>query len=178
LKEIAYAIRFLESNYRYNKLILVGHSTGAIDAALYACQDHRIDQLILLGGVGNLKEAVSYDFSEAQVNDFLKQGYILYYAEDYWIHNKKLSKAFYDEFFTLDVLGELYKYNGPVLIIHGEKDEAVPFSKDPIELKNAAKNAQLVIIHDADHQFLEPAHWEEVISTMDEFIKRSSSLSK
>lgn len=170
VKDIKYAIDFIQSNYKFNKLILVGHSTGAIDAALYAYQDARIDKLVLLGGVGNLKEAVSYDFSNEQVSDFLTTGYITFKRENYWTYNKKLNKAFYDEFFTLDVLGSLNKFEGHVLIIHGENDEDVPVSKDPIELNEAAKNSRLIIIKNADHKFLEPEHWEELITEADNFI--------
>jgi pimeloyl-ACP methyl ester carboxylesterase len=170
VKDIKSAIDYVESNYTFKKLLLVGHSTGAIDAALYAYQDSRIDKLILLGGVGNLKEAVSYDFSNEQVNEFLKNGFLTFKVENHWTYRKKLNKAFYDEFFTLDVLGSLNKFENQVLIIHGEKDEAVPVSKDPLELNEAAKNSRLVIIKNADHKFLESEHWEELISEVDSFI--------
>jgi uncharacterized protein len=170
VKDIKYAIDFIQSNYKFNELILVGHSTGAIDAALYAYQDARIDKLVLLGGVGNLKEAISYDFSDEQVNEFLTNGYLTFKRKNYWTYNKKLDKAFYDEFFTLDVLGSLNKFEKPVLIIHGEKDEDVPVSKDPIELHKAATNSRLVIIKEADHKFLEQEHWKELITEIDKFI--------
>lgn len=171
VKDVKSAIDFLDSKYKFKKLILVGHSTGAIDAALYSYQDDRIDKLVLLGGVGNLKEAVSYDFSEEEVNEFLINGYYTFKTENHWTFNKKLNKAFYDEFFTLDVLGSLNKFENPVLIIHGENDEVVSVSKDPIELNEAAKNSRLVIIKNADHKFLDPAHWEELISEVDNFIR-------
>jgi uncharacterized protein len=170
VKDVKYAIDFIQSNYSYKQLILIGHSTGAIDASLYAHQDSRINKLILLGGVGSLKDAVSYDFSNAQVNDFLKKGYVIFNNENYWTHNQKLNKAFYDEFFTLDVLGSLRKYENSVLIIHGEHDEDVPVSKDPIELSQAAKKSKLVIIKNADHKFLNTKHWEEVIIHINDFI--------
>ena len=169
--DIKYAIDFLQSNYNYEKLILIGHSTGAIDAALYSYQDERIDKLVLLGGVGNLKDAVSYDFSENQVNEFISHGYITYSIENHWTYSKSLSKAFYDEFFTLDVLGSLNKFKNPVLIIHGENDEDVPVTKDPIELHEAAKDSKLVIIKNADHKFLDTEHWKELITEVDSFIR-------
>ena len=171
VKDIKFAIDFVQSNYKFKKLILIGHSTGAIDAALYAYQDTRIDKLVLLGGVGNLKEAVSYDFTEEQVQDFLTNGFIIFKSENHWTYNKKLNKAFYDEFFTLDVLGSLNKFEKQVLIVHGEEDEAVPSDKDPVELCKAAKNSRLAIIKNADHKFLEKDHWEELIYEVDIFIK-------
>jgi pimeloyl-ACP methyl ester carboxylesterase len=170
VKDIKYAVDFIQSNYKFNKLILVGYSTGAIDAAIYAYQDSRIDKLVLLGGVGNLKEAVRYDFSDEQVSEFLSDGHITFKRENYWTYNKKLSKAFYDEFFTLDVLGSLSKFEKQVLIVHGEYDEDVPSSKDPIELNAVAKNSRLVIIKNADHKFLKAEHWEELIGEVDNFI--------
>lgn len=169
--DIKYAIDFLQLNYNYEKLILVGHSTGAIDAVLYSYQDERIDKLVLLGGVGNLKEAVSYDFSDEDVNEFLTKGYYTFKTENHWTFNKKLNKAFYDEFFTLDVLGSLSQFENQVLIIHGENDEDVPATKDPIELNEAAKDSKLVIIKNADHKFLDTEHWKEFITEVDSFIR-------
>ena len=172
VKEIKYAIDFLEKKYKFKKLVLYGHSTGAIDAALYAYKDKRIDKLILSGGSANLKEAARYDFTDEQVRDFWTKGYIIYKRRG-WYYNKRLRKAFYDEFFRLDVLGSLGKFKGPVLIIHGTEDEYVPAKKDPYEYYRAAnKPKKLVFINGSDHSFKKPKYLKEVIKHIDEFIKK------
>jgi len=147
-----YAIDFMYKNYKFKKLILAGHSTGAIDGALYAYKDKRISKLILSGVVGKLSEAARYDFTDWQVRDFWKKGYIIYKRKGRWYGNKKLKKAFYDEFFKLDVLKSIKKFKKPLLIIHGEKD-VIPATKDPIELYKAArKPKKLVIMKGAGHK--------------------------
>jgi len=175
VKDIKYAIDFLEKNYDYKKLVLIGHSTGAIDAALYAHKDKRIDKLVLMGAESDTKHSVRYDFTDVQVRDFWTKGYIIYKNKEkgttWWPHNKKLKKAFYDEFFTLDIPKAIKKYKRPLLIVHGEKDEAIPL-RDPKELfKNAHKPKKLVIIRGADHRFSKPEHFKKLIKTIHRFIK-------
>jgi len=171
VKEIKYAINFLQKHYSFKKLILAGHSTGAIDAALYAHKDKRITKLILSGGVSDLKHAVRYDFTDLQVHQFWKQGYITYHRPNHWTNNKKLKKAFYDEFFTLDIPQSLKKFHKPVLILHGEQDQGV-FVKEAHELfKIINKPKKLAIIKGADHSFTKPLHLNQALNAIYKFIK-------
>src|SRR3989338_5470437 len=124
--DIKYAIDFVQNEYGFKQLVLIGHSTGAIDASLYAYRDPRIDKLILMGAESDTKHSVHYDFTDKQVHDFWTKGYIVYNRPGKWYHGKKLKKAFYDEFFKLDIPNAIAQYQKPLLIIHGEKDEAVP----------------------------------------------------
>ncbi|MEW5896344.1 MAG: alpha/beta hydrolase [Nanoarchaeota archaeon] len=175
VKDIKYAIDFMKNNYQFKKLILIGHSTGAIDAALYAYKDKRIGKLVLMGAESDLKKAVNYDFTPLQVRDFWTKGFIKYNQLGKWYYEKKLKKAYYDEFFKLDVLGSLRKYKKPLLIVHGEKDEYIPVNKDPQELFQAAnKPKRLVIIKDADHRFTKPLHFRKLIKTICSFIEKES----
>lgn len=172
-EDVKYAIDFLAKKYGFRKLVIVGHSSGAVNASLYAHRDKRVDGIVLLGGVGNLSEAVHYDFTDEQVRDFWTKGYITYNnPAKKWIHKKRLPKAFYDEYFTLDVLGSLHRFKRPVLIIHGEEDRSVPVWKDPIELFQAANEPKkLVIVKAADHKFTKSSHWKKVISLIDRFAR-------
>ena len=168
--DIRSAIDFLEREYGFKRLVLAGISTGAIDAALYAYTDLRVSKLVLLGGVSDLKHSVRYDFTDRQVYDFWKKGHIIYDCPEKWCHGKRLKKAFYDEFFTLDIPKALQKYRKPILIVHGEKDEAVPLfnAQELYELVN--KPRKLAVIKDADHRFSEPAHFKKMIKVLDKFI--------
>lgn len=172
VEDIKYAIGFLEKNYNYKQLILAGISTGAIDASLYAYKDTRIDKLILMGAESDTRHSVHYDFTDEQVHDFWTKGYIIYNRPDHWVQGKKLKKAFYDEFFRLDIPAAVKKYRKPLLIIHGEKDEAVPL-KDAQELfKMANKPKELVIIKSADHRFSRPKEFGKVTKVIKKFIER------
>lgn len=171
VEDVRTAIDFLEHKYGFKRLILVGISTGAIDAALYAHTDKRVSKLVLLSGVSDLKHSVRYDFSDEQVRDFWKRGYITYHAPGKWCDGKKLKKAFYDEFFTLDIPGAIRKFRKPLLIVHGEKDEAVPLFNAEELYELAHKPRKLVVIKDADHRFSKLAHFKKMMRVLDRFIR-------
>jgi len=171
--DVKYAIDFLSANYPFKQLVVIGHSTGAIDAALYAHSDPRIDKLVLMGPVSDLKHAARYDFTDLQMHDFWMKGYIRYNRPGKWYHGKKLKKAFYDEFFRLDIPAAISKFKKPLLIVHGEKDEVIPVEKDPKELfRMANKPKKLVIIKGSDHSFSNPVHFIKLLKTIHEFVKR------
>ena len=171
VKEIKSAIDLMAENYPFRQLILIGHSTGAIDAALYAHTDKRIDKVVLLGAVSKLDEAVHYDFKDRQVHDFWKKGHIVYNRLGKWVHQRKLRKTFYDEFFTLDIPTAIKKYKKPLLLVHGECDEAVPMKEAEELLEIAHKPKKLVIIRGADHSFTKPEHFLKLIKVVHWFIK-------
>ena len=170
VEDIKYALDFLYKNYKFRQLVLYGHSTGAIDAALYAHKDKRIDKLILTGAVSDLKHAARYDFTDMQIRDFWRKGYIVYDKPDKWYHKNKLKKAFYDEFFTLNIPTAIKKYKKPLLLIHGEFDEAVPLKDAEELLKIANKPKQLVIIKGADHSFTQPMHFLKLMKVVGRFL--------
>ncbi|MEK6809870.1 MAG: alpha/beta hydrolase [Nanoarchaeota archaeon] len=172
VKEVRLAIDFLEKNFPFKSLVLIGHSTGAIDAALYAHKDKRINKLILLGGVSDLKQAVRYDFTDQQVYKFWTKGHITYHNPDSWYHKKRLKKAFYDEFFALDIQKAMKDYHHPLLIIHGDNDEAVPV-KEAYQLHRLAnKPKKLVIIKGADHRFTKKRHQVRLLWQIYRFIRK------
>ncbi len=171
VEDIQSAIDFLEENYSFRQLVLMGHSTGAIDAALYAHKDKRINKVVLTGAVSDLKNAVRYDFTDEQVHDFWKKGSIIYNRPGKWVHKHKLKKRFYDEFFTLDIPYAIQKYKRPLLVVHGEKD-TIPVSEPQALFKMANKPKKLVIIRDADHSFSQPEPFKKLLTIVTEFIEK------
>lgn len=172
VEDIKYAIDFLEKNYRFKQLVLAGISTGAIDASLYAHRDKRIDKLILMGAESDTKHSAHYDFTDEQVHDFWAKGHIIYNRPEHWVHQQKLKKAFYDEFFTLDIPKAMRKYKKPLLIIHGENDEAVPLKEAQELFKLANKHKKLVIIGGADHRFSGKKEFGKVVKVVRKFVEK------
>ncbi|MFH1648963.1 MAG: alpha/beta fold hydrolase [Candidatus Woesearchaeota archaeon] len=171
VKEVKYAIDYFMKNYPIKKLVLHGHSTGAIDAALYAHKDKRIWKLVLAGVVSHLNEAVRYDFTDEQMRDFWLKGHIVYRRKNKWYNMKRLKKAFYDEFFTLSIPKAMKRYNRPLLIIHGTED-MIPVKKDPIELhKLSNKPKKLVLIKGADHGFKKREHFRKYVGEIVRFVR-------
>ncbi len=172
VKDIKSALDFLEKNYSFKKLILIGISTGAIDASLYACKDKRISKLILLSAVSDLKHAARYDFTDIQIQQFWKKGYISYNNPQKWYHKKRLNKEFYDEFFTLNIPQAIKKYHKPLLIVHGSKDEAVPVMNAKELFQMAHHPKKLLIIRGADHRFSKKRHQAQLLWGIYRFIRK------
>lgn len=157
LQDVRAAIDWLCAHAEFDKLVLLGHSTGAIDGALYARTDKRLDGVILSGVVSHLDEAVHIDFTDRQVRDFWTRGYTYTSHPTRWSGKReRIAKAFYDEYFTLDIPRTIRKYRGPLLIVHGEKDEAIPASeaRELSALAGTTKSRKrLVIVKGADHGY-------------------------
>ena len=69
---------------------------------------------------------------------------------------------------TIHVEEEIDRYEGPVLIIHGDEDEAVPYSYGEKAAK-LYKNAKLVTIHGDDHCYTR--HLNEVADALQTFFE-------
>ncbi len=69
---------------------------------------------------------------------------------------------------TIHVEDEIDRYEGPVLIIHGDEDEAVPYSYGEKAAK-LYKNAKLVTIHGDDHCYTR--HLNEVADALQTFFE-------
>ena len=69
---------------------------------------------------------------------------------------------------TIHVEDEIERYNGPVLVIHGDEDEAVPYEYG-VKAAKLYKNAKLVTIAGDDHCY--DYHLDQVIDAIKEFLK-------
>lgn len=178
--DIGDATAFVDSLDLGVPIVVHGHSTGAIDAALWAHRDERIAGLVLNAGVSDLKHAVHYDFDDEQIREFKEAGRLslssekaAWYAGE-WFEGKALGRGFYDEFFELDVPAAIHAYRKPLLIVHGSDDEAIPAKKDPVELYALANEPkELAIIEGADHRYTVPGTFETLIATIDSWIERA-----
>jgi len=172
VKDIRAAIDYLAERYKFQHLVLIGGSTGAIDAALYAHTDPRVTKLVLIAGLLDLKKGATYDFTEEQIQNFEEKGYIVYDRPDRWYHNKRLKKAFYDEFFALDIEKAIKDYHNPLLVIHGDKDEGVPVTDGKALYAAANDPKQLVIIKGADHRISKWIHKLQLFNHIRKFLKK------
>jgi pimeloyl-ACP methyl ester carboxylesterase len=69
---------------------------------------------------------------------------------------------------TLDVDGAIARYLGPVLLVHGDQDQAVPVHYS-LEAAEKYANAELVIIENDDHNY--HAHLDQVVEAVQQFIQ-------
>ena len=74
----------------------------------------------------------------------------------------------YDHDYDRDMQG----YDGPVLIVHGDKDKTVPISVSQRAVTEF-KDARLHTIHDAGHVFLTESQQAEFLEQADTFLRQS-----
>jgi len=67
--------------------------------------------------------------------------------------------AFYEQ---LRQFQALTTYDRPMLLLHGQKDEYLPVN-DMFNFRRINEDCKLVIIPEADHQFLTPGAWDMVV---------------
>ncbi len=72
---------------------------------------------------------------------------------------------------TIHVEDEIERYEGPVLIIHGDEDDSVPFMYAEKAVK-LYKNAKLIPIHGDDHCFTK--HLDEMTDALRSFFKEEA----
>ncbi len=72
---------------------------------------------------------------------------------------------------TIHVEDEIERYNGPVFIVHGDDDEAVPYECG-VKAAKLYKNAKLVTIHGDDHCYTR--HLDEVVEAIKTFFREEA----
>ena len=75
------------------------------------------------------------------------------YPETFQIWDNVISRKYYEDVWGMDFYEEVRPYEGPVLIVHGTKDEIVPYASSE-KLMKYYKNAELIAIPDAGHGYV------------------------
>lgn len=137
-------------------LLLIGSSMGGWLACLAALD--RPDRVVGLGLVApapDFPTALLWpSLSADEQAAFAAQGYI----DRGGSHpDARLSRAFFDESKAHNLLGSKIGFNGPVEILHGMQDDAVPW-QHAIRLSEAlnSQNVHLHLIKDGDHRLSRP----------------------
>ena len=123
------------------RIILWGESQGGFVAALAAARlKDQADALVLFYPAFSIQTRGWEIFKDKnQVTGLDKRGVAL-------------GPCYFTDIWDLDTYYEIAKYEGPVLILHGDKDDVVPLSCSKKALA-VYKNAQFKIIEGAGHGF-------------------------
>ena len=82
--------------------------------------------------------------------------------------DRKLSGNYIRVAQSIDVDAAIKKYNGPVLIVHGDEDEAVPV-QGSIEAAKKFSNCKLELINGDDHCY--GSHLDLVVKAVQDFVR-------
>lgn len=146
---------------------VLGLSLGGLVAACVAGRDARVKSLALWAALGLVEEVTSLDeeHQQAAQQQLAERGFI----------DEKgnlMGAAFVEGLAQMRPLQEVARYQGPALIIHGTKDEALDPRNASAYQKATGGRTELHLVEDADHTF-DRHEWErEVIElTRDWFLE-------
>lgn len=147
---------------KYSDITLIGHSRGGVDMLLFAANHKRGNRLITWAAPSNTKTPWS-KWNEEQLEAWKREGVR-------FVKNGRTGQEM-PIYYQLKRENELFghemniaecaaKVSLPWLIIHGNEDEAVPFSQAE-ELKGFQPKAQLVTIEKTGHTFGRKFPWTD-----------------
>lgn len=148
-----------KSEVNIDQIYLIGHSRGGGIVTLKAGEDKRVKKVAPWNSVNEFgkywkkeeMEKIKHDGVIYVTNSRTKQSLPIYWQmyEDYFAH--------LDRLYIPDVVKRL---TIPIVIVHGTKDETVPYSAAQ-EMKEWKPDAELVSIEGANHVFGARHPWTE-----------------
>jgi len=147
------------------KIALLGHSQGGVVASMTAgiLGDKIIKALVLLAPAANIGEdtkngiLLGTKFDKNNIPEFIQV----------WGH--KVGKPYLLYAMNCDMYGTAAKFQGPVCIIHGSNDKAVPFRFGK-KYTEVYKNAKWILQQDDDHGLSK--HRPQTLASIFNFYKK------
>ncbi|MAG47838.1 hypothetical protein CL617_04485 [archaeon] len=161
--EVLNCVKFLKEK-GYKKLGLVGGSFGGIVSILAASKlGNGIYLLVLKCPVSNHMEELITKGYRISPEKWKEKGFLEYQK------NLRLNYSFYEDSVNIDGYKAAESINIPTLIVHGDKDEAVPVEQSK-KVSKIIKDCKLEIIEGANHRFSEEKDFNKMIKLISEFI--------
>lgn len=150
-----------------NHLILLGASQGGAVASIVASRHaDELQAMILLYPAFVITDDLHKTYASLDdVEDIVNyRGWIT------------VGKKYVSDMWNFDIYKDMGKFNKPVLLIHGDKDQAVPleYSKKAATVYPEGK---LHVIHGTDHMFPERSSFREALHEIIVFLEKQNVLS-
>lgn len=136
------------------KIIVIGNSFSVITALAFAKNNESVAGLILLSGRAKY---LKYLDSLEKVKDKYKLA-----------ENVFADEAFIEDYKKYNPLENIKIFKGPVLIIHGEKDEVIPKEDAELLYASAKSKKEIFILPGAGHKY--PEQKDNVLGKIVEFL--------
>lgn len=138
----------------YSELGIVGSSFGGLLAILVGQHHPELRAIGLKCPVPDFPEALDHEFGRAGIEEWQRTNYIPDVTGE--AASIALDFSFYESCRAFDAYAAARNIKAPVLIVHGEQDELVPFHQIR-QLEDALPgDKELVLLPEADHQFGRP----------------------
>jgi uncharacterized protein len=140
-----------------SKIGVLGLSMGgAVASMLAGYRNDEVQSLCLWAPAGNMGELITSGRSEEDLNAMRSAGF--------WDAGGLLvGTDFLEDVLSLDIFAKAAPYDKNVLLLHGDKDQAVPISTSERYLEIYGTRAVLHTIEGGDHTFNTKAWEEEVL---------------
>jgi hypothetical protein len=138
---------------------------GCVTALLAGRRRGDLRAAALMAAVGDTRRAAAGLRTEAVEKQLAERGC-------FDLSGLKVGKAFYEDFVRHDPVAAMTSYPGPVLIIHGSADAAVPVGDAHLYHQartGASASTRLEILTGADHTFNNVEHTAAVCGLLAEF---------
>ncbi|NJN50059.1 MAG: alpha/beta fold hydrolase [Polaribacter sp.] len=143
-----------------SNITLIGHSRGGGISLLKTAEEKRITKVITLASVCDFAKRTA---TIGDLENWKKEG-VKYVLNGRTKQQMPHYYQFYEDFLAnktrLNIKNAVEKISIPLLILHGDKDTSV-FIKEAENLKSWNKNAQFIVVKDADHVFNVQHPWIE-----------------
>jgi len=138
----------------YSELGIVGSSFGGLLAILVGQRHPDLRAIGLKCPVPDFPETLDHEFGLAGIEEWQRTNYIPDVTGG--TAPVALDFGFYESCRDFNAYEAAHNIKAPVLIVHGERDELVPFHQIR-QLEDALPaNTELVLLPEADHQFGRP----------------------
>ncbi|MDY0235114.1 MAG: alpha/beta fold hydrolase [Gudongella sp.] len=162
VKDSLHVVEYLRNNYKINKLIILGYSMGGCIASLTASKTNT-DALILWSPVSSPYKNFKYLLGDK----LFEEGEL---GNDVDFLGDMVSSNFFTDLKRIDIIKELKKFESPIYIIHGDKDEDV-LPENALSYLNATGNTKLYYVKNAGHTYDSRKLQRDLFDKTKEYVK-------
>jgi len=166
IDDVCKAIEYIKKK-GYRRIGLFGNSFGGSASLFAASQSQDLLFLVVMStpSYPYMKELGSR--SKREIEKWEKNGFIYYESSNK--EKLRLNYKYLEDLKDKNGYEVAHKVKIPTLIIHGDKDEKVPY-KQSVKLSKVISNCIFHTVKGANHRYEDPKHREEMSQKIVEFI--------
>ena len=168
IDDIERAINYLKQQ-GYTKIGLFGTSFAGTACLIVSSKNPDLIVLLLKSPVSNAAEIVQ---ARKNFEEWQQRGYKIYKSKNGI--EVKLTFDLYKDYLKHDGYEAAKKIKIPTLIVHGNKDQAIPIDQST-KTANLINNCKLEIIQGADHVYSNPEDSEKALNLLTKFVLQNFS---